>query len=123
MIPFTDRKPLQNQSFGKTSSKQVLARVSRSDVKSDVDFDEIMRKCGERLKTDENYKKSDYDLDFIRYKILKKAPEKESPIQMCDENQFTFNDNDFDDSFSTTSGSQFNFATPESRTSFFTSNW
>lgn len=97
--------------------------MSRSDVKSDVDFDEIMRKCGERLKTDENYKKNDYDLDFIRYKILKKEPEKESAVQMSDENQFQFNDNDFDDSFSTISGSQFNFATPESNTSFFTSNW
>lgn len=106
----------QSQSFGKASSKNVFARVPRSDGKPEVDVDEIMEKCAQRLKTDANYKTRDYDLDYIRYKILKIQPEKMNKAKIPDENDSMFSENDEHFALET---DNFNFATQESRTQFF----
>lgn len=106
----------QSQSFGKVSSKNIFARVPRSDGKSEKDFGEIMEKCAQRLKTDANYKKKDYDLDYIRYKILKLQPEKMNKTKISDENDSIFSEND--EHFALEMDN-FNFATQDSRTQFF----
>lgn len=45
-----------------------------NDAKPNLDADNAIKQCQERLKTDTNYKKQDYDLDMIRMTILKLPP-------------------------------------------------
>lgn len=65
---------VKQQTVGKASSKTVFSRIIRYDPKPDFDADAALRKCKERLKTDANYKKQDYDIDYCRLKILKLTP-------------------------------------------------
>lgn len=90
--------------------------MPRLDGKPEVDFNEIMEKCAQRINSDPNYKKRDYDLDYIRYKILKIQPEKMNKQKIPDENDSMFSDND--ENFALEMDN-FNFATPVSRTQFF----
>lgn len=131
------------QPVEKFSSKNAILRLDRSVDKPEVDFDEIIRQRKVKLKIDVNYKQQDFDMDYIRYKILKIAPENPEklpetssvdPQPSCEEslwpdddalfsfsNEFSFPDSNkyYNDESFADNLSEMNFVTDESRTSFF----
>lgn len=60
--------------------KTTLALVQRNDSKTEtnINSDELLNECRKRMETDPNYKKSDYDVDYIRITVLKLPPNRKA---------------------------------------------
>lgn len=113
-------------------SRNVFAKIDRPPVKSTFNTDDLIKRCEERLKTDPNYKSTDFRQDVMRIKILKMEPEiTVKEVQVNDENCYELSsdggegisispenfDEFYDDDFP-----MMNLATPESYTPFFENN-
>lgn len=64
----------KQNSVSKISLKNTFARIPLSERKPEHDANKVIERCQERLKTDKNYKQQDYDMDYIRLKVLKMTP-------------------------------------------------
>lgn len=113
-------QPSPKQAIEKLALKNVFAHVSRVDAKPEVNADQIIRKCRELLKTDTNYKQQDFDLDFIRYKVLRFTPEKKAEPQPKNESpeSFLFNDGGFISDFDSPTVSDCDFDNNKKRLNF-----
>lgn len=116
-------KQLQ-QAVGKTSLKNTFTRMTRDDDKSEEVLNELIRQCQERRNIDEDYKRNGYNLDFIRYKVLKLLP-KNIDVQSYEKNTRKLIDDNVssasDSAFESSNDDLFHFATQESYSPFFNS--
>lgn len=116
-------RPKENhqQAVNRVSLNNVFSRISCNEKKSEVHADELLRQCKERLRTDPNYNSNDYDMDYIRLRVLKFVPEKHTE-QSKKENLMPDSEDDFflaDHSFASTSNGLFNSATQNTTSSSF----
>lgn len=97
------------------SLKNVFTRITCDKKQSEANADELMKQCQERLKTDPNYGMNNYEMDFIRYKVLKLLPENrdtkpnDTSLMTDDEDDQLFMNGS---AFANTNDDSINFTTP-----------
>lgn len=74
------------EAIERMSLKLQFASVSRPAAGENQNVDEMIEKCRERLRMDENYKQNDFDLDFIRIKFLGTMPEQSAKSPSNEDN-------------------------------------
>lgn len=80
----------------------ISGKSSAVEKVNQFDADKYIKQCQERLKTDPNYKQSDYEMDFVRCKRLKMPPNhvqnvKPSDVRNNDERSKIMHINNIDD--------------------------
>lgn len=70
-----ETKPLWNP-LGMPSRRTLLAHVKKTKTKDTSEADAMLEQCKQRLKSDKDYKSTDYEMDYVRYGVLKLTPKK-----------------------------------------------